>query len=321
MTSTTKPVIRDMSSHQQSNEWNPFVSSSRVSSASSGTQLSNPYVAKEEELNRESTWTPLNIIRTLRGFNPEDELEHAWTPDDSVEVNTDVSEGDTVASDRFSVASDGFSIGTCSSGSVGWRNGTSSSALYEEIELEIRPDLKHSPSKLIAARKCAEHMNTTSAPDDSTEAQEVAGDETREYGISYKNDEVEVRDIGIDELITSHGNTDEANTGFRASTESPFVGGCVRESEITYERDTIEVRDAGIDKVFTSERNEDESNAVCRFLNEPCPSSDELEKPDLQPASSSHEKEHEASVEVSLIEKTKSPKRIRMKRLKSIFGR
>lgn len=310
------------------------------------TQLSNPYLAKEEELNRESTWNPLNMIRTLRGFNPEDGLEHAWTPDDSVEVNTDVSEGDTVASDRFSVASDGFSIGTSSSGSVGWRNGTSSSALYEEIELEVRPTLKHSPSKLIAARKCAERMNTTSAPDDSTEAQEVAGDETREYGISYKNDEVEVRDMGIDELFTSQGNTDEANTGFRASTESPFVG-CVRECEISYERDTIEVRDVGIDEFPTSERNEDESNAVCRSLNEPCPSSDELEKPDLQQqmsiggrdqdiarqalheqnsvtsdsSTSSHEKEHEASVEVSLIEKTKSPKRIRMKRLKSIFGR
>jgi hypothetical protein len=95
----------------------PSISGSSVSSASSGTQLSSiPYVAKEEELERESTWTPFNMLKTLRCFNPEDGLEYSWTLDGSADGGTATSEaGDTVGSD-------GFSIRTRSSGSSGgWR--------------------------------------------------------------------------------------------------------------------------------------------------------------------------------------------------------
>jgi hypothetical protein len=167
----------------------PSISGSRVSSASSGTELSNPYVAKAEELERESSWTPLNMLKTIREFNPEDGLDSAWTLalDGSADDGTVASEGDTVGSN-------GFSIRTRSSmSSGGWRNSAVRRAVVYQpprakFELVLSPTLESSPSK---------HMDPTP---NTFEAQEPEVDEMRECDISCGHYEIEVRDISDDDL-------------------------------------------------------------------------------------------------------------------------
>lgn len=270
-----EPMVQnDYSSDCQSKDSQPFWGPS--SSVSSST-VSN------EELKREISWNPLTIVNTLSGFNPEGELEYAWTPDDS-------SAGDVCSSFATENGSFGFSVSDSST--------TASRQIDDERtvpKLDLSSTIECSPSQLKLDDATHGDTKRSLGPAPSNVIERLQGDDMREYDIITARSGIEIRESNESELRNSHlGKKDGVYVA------NPCTNTEEMEPAITLFDHTPTARP---EQEFA---DTDTSPTLMHDSGESC----------QDPINQARNQESASSVEISLIEKPKSA--TRLKRLKRV---